>query len=282
MTGERAIAGEIRPAILMPTYNNAGTLPNIVSRSIALGLPIIVVNDGSIDGTAEWLAKEVIGADEGRLHVVTHSVNRGKAAALQSGFARALELGCTHAVTIDTDGQLDPEEIPLLLEAARTAPEALVLGFRDDRRDDYPARSRIGRRLSNLAIRLECGARVFDSQCGLRAYPLTLHTRVPCRAGRFGYEAEIITRAVWAGYRIVNVPVRCRYLPGSQRVTHFRPWRDSLQGIQIHTRLLLTTLLGGPPGQLVTLRTRECPAARRAARGSVPGGAMRPEGDPAP
>jgi glycosyltransferase involved in cell wall biosynthesis len=101
---EHEDAGEFRPAILMPTYNNAGTLPDIVNRSRTLGLPIIVVNDGCLDGTALWLASNAAGEACGRLHVVTHSVNRGKAVALQSGFAKALELGCTHAVTIDTDG----------------------------------------------------------------------------------------------------------------------------------------------------------------------------------
>ena len=77
--------------------------------------------------------------------VVTHNRNRGKAAALKTGFAAAAEAGFTHAITIDTDGQLDPEQIPELLAAARENPSALVVGCRDDGKADYPARSRLGR-----------------------------------------------------------------------------------------------------------------------------------------
>src|SRR4051794_20824523 len=104
----------LRPVVVAPTFNNAGTLGDVVGRCVALGLPAIVVNDGSTDGT-EDLLREMAGES---VIVVTHARNRGKAAALQTGFAVACERGFTHAVTIDTDAQLDPEEIPALLEAA--------------------------------------------------------------------------------------------------------------------------------------------------------------------
>jgi hypothetical protein len=161
---------------------------------------------------------------------------------LQTGCAAAASRGHSHAVTIDTDGQLDPEEIPALLAAARREPGALILGVRDETRQDYPARSRIGRRLSNLAIRLECGAAVRDSQCGFRVYPLQRLDLGRVRAGRFGFEAEVITRAVWAGCGVVHVPVSTRYFPGAGRVTHFKPLRDTLHGVGLHGRLLLTAL----------------------------------------
>jgi glycosyltransferase involved in cell wall biosynthesis len=235
-----AIGMEFRATILMPTYNNAGTLPDVVRRAQALHLPNIIVNDGSTDSTSAWLAQRQNVAGGHQFHIVTHRVNRGKGAALQTGFAEALKLGYTHAVTIDTDGQLDPEDIPSLLAAAQSNPQAFVLGYRDDQSADYPARSRLGRRLSNLAIRLECRARVRDSQCGLRVYPLEVleEAQGRCKAGRFGYEVEIITHAAWSGCQIINLPVRCRYFPGPQRVTHFRPWRDSMHGIRLHAKLL--------------------------------------------
>lgn len=222
----------------MPTYQNASTLPRVLDRVAALGHPMIVVDDGCTDGTAELLEERRTATAEPPLTVVTHRENQGKGAALQTAFAEARRQGFTHVVTMDTDDQLDPEDIPRLLEAAAAQPDALVVGARDDERPDYPARSRVGRRLSNAAIKVECGARVEDSQCGLRVYPLPLLETVDCRAGHFGFEAEVITRAAWAGAPLVNVPVSCTYFEGEERVTHFRAWGDSLRGIALHARLL--------------------------------------------
>lgn len=231
-----------RCAVVAPTYNNAATLPDILRRIDATGFPVIVVNDGSSDATAEILASWARQHPPPGFFAITHERNRGKAAALGSGFAHAIELGFTHAVSIDTDGQLDPEQIPDLAAAAEARPHALIIGDRDDTRPDYPARSRLGRRISNIAIRAASGATVADSQCGFRVYPLGA-TQLPCRARHFGWEAEIITRAAWAGYGIVNVPVRCRYFDDEQRVSHLNPWRETLRGIFLHTRLILTRLL---------------------------------------
>src|SRR5258706_4281557 len=131
------------PVVLAPTFNNVRTLAGVLARVDALGMAVIVVDDGSGDGTAEVLRRwEKGGAQR---WVVTHSENRGKAAALATGFGRARELGFSHAVTIDTDGQLRPEEIPSLVEAARKSPRALVVGCRDETAADYAEKSRLGR-----------------------------------------------------------------------------------------------------------------------------------------
>jgi uncharacterized protein (DUF2062 family) len=200
-----------------------------------------VVNDGSTDDTANLLAQWQPSINT-PVEVVTHPQNRGKAAALQSGFAAARRLGYTHALTIDTDGQLDPEQIPDLLKAAERSGDAFVLGTRDDTRSDYPAKSRVGRRVSNTMIWMESGLRVQDSQCGMRVYPLAMFDIVRCAAGRFSFEAEIITRAGWAHWPIVEVPVICHYTPPGGRVSHFKPWRDSFHGFFMHGRLVFRTL----------------------------------------
>jgi uncharacterized protein (DUF2062 family) len=235
-----------RPAVVAPTYNNAATLVGVLARvrATAPGVPVVVVNDGSTDGTADLLRAWADG--RAGVTVVTHGRNRGKAAALHSGFDACRAAGLTHAVTIDTDGQLDPEQIPDLLEPARDNPAALVIGNRDDRAPDYPSRSRAGRRVSNLLIRIESGVRVEDSQCGFRVYPLGLVGAIHARAGRYGFEAEIVTRAGWAGCPVLHMPVRCRYLPAGERVSHFRPWVDSLRGAAMHLRLVGRALLPWP------------------------------------
>jgi len=247
------------PVVVTPTYNNDRTLGDVLERIAALGLPVIVVNDGCTDSTASVLEAWKTKHPGYRLEICVHPQNRGKAAALKTGFAKAAALNYTHAITIDTDGQHDPEEIPALLEAAKRSPSAYVLGFRDDTRPDYPAKSRIGRRISNFFIRVESGLRVRDSQCGMRIYPLKLIATVPCRAGFFGYEAEIITRAAWGKFPIVEVPIVTRYLPPGQRVSHFRPWLDTFRGIAVHLRLLGRALIPWPHPKL---QTDEAPGER--------------------
>jgi len=242
----KATAAAFSPVVVTPTYNNARTVIDVLTRVRATGLPLIVVNDGSTDATAGLLA-EFVRQNCRDVTVVTHERNRGKAAALKTGFAAAAKAGFTHAVTIDTDGQLDPEQIPELLAAARDNPGALVVGCRDDGKADYPARSRLGRRISNAAIRWESGVRIGDSQCGFRVYPVGFVRTTCCRAPYFAFEAEIITRAGWAGRPVVEVPVNCRYLPPGQRVSHFKPVKDTLRGIATHLRLLATAVLRIPP-----------------------------------
>src|SRR4051812_24551791 len=105
--------GKFKPAIIVPTYDNAATLGGVLAALAALELPIIVVNDGATDQTATILSRRQQGPD---YHVVTHPHNRGKAAALRSGFAAADEGGFTHAVTFDSDGQLDPHDIPRMID----------------------------------------------------------------------------------------------------------------------------------------------------------------------
>ena len=137
-----------QPAVVAPSFNNAATLAGIVRRVRALDLPLIVVNDGSTDDTAAILAG--LSAADAGVTVVTHPRNRGKAAALARGFAAAAGAGYTHAATIDTDGQLDPEQIPSLLSLARRNPHGLVIGQRDENTEGYPSKNRLGRRVSNL------------------------------------------------------------------------------------------------------------------------------------
>jgi glycosyltransferase involved in cell wall biosynthesis len=234
-----------RPVVLVPTYNNARTLEDVLRRIDQNGVPVIVVDDGSRDETGALLQtwKDL---ESGPEHIlVTHAINRGKAAALRSGFEEARGQGFSHAVTIDSDGQLAPEEIPKLLEASAREPDAMVLGVRDENEPGYPTKSRLGRRASNLLVRLESGAQVRDSQCGMRVYPLDLIDFVRCRTERYAFETGILTRAAWAGCPFVEVPVTCRY-DECERVTHFRPWVDSWRSVAMHLPLTLRALAPWP------------------------------------
>jgi uncharacterized protein (DUF2062 family) len=233
-------AGPFKPVVVAPSHNNAGTLADIVRRVRTLDLPLVVVNDGSTDDTGGILA--ALSSSDPGVTVVTHPRNRGKAAALMTGFAAASDAGYTHAVTIDTDGQLDPEQIPQLLSLARRTPQALVIGQRDENTEGYPSKNRLGRRVSNLFVWMQSGVRVADSQCGFRVYPLDFLRQVRCHAGRYGFETEVITRAGWAGRPVIGTTVRCHYFPKGKGVSHFRPCVDSFRGVPMHLRLMLRAL----------------------------------------
>lgn len=233
-----------QPVIVAPTYDNARTLPTILDALRAAKLPIIVVNDGCRDESGSILSSW-------NGIVLTHSENRGKAAALHTGFHHARNLGFTHAITIDTDGQHDVNDVAPLLNLSRSNPAALVIGARSVG-DPIPAPSRIGRWISNTLIRLESGARVADSQSGLRVYPLNATLHLKHGAGRFGYETEIITRFAWAGLPILESPIHCIYEVEGGRTSHFAVGKDSAAAVLMHFGLLARSLFFIPPEKLGT------------------------------
>jgi len=249
-------AGTFRPFVLIPTYNNAGTIQGVVEGVRAYCADVLVVNDGSTDETAELLAG--LGVE-----VATHPVNRGKGAALLTGFRHGEERGFTHAVTFDADGQhhaediLDAdgqhhaEDIPRLMGEAEDHPQAVILGARDMIRDGAPAANEFGGRMSDFGIKAQTGLSIRDSQSGFRVYPLAIVNRLPLKARRFELEIDVLVRACWAGATIRNVPIGVTYFPEEERITHFRPWRDTLRVLGMHGPFLLRLLLPIPHRRLV-------------------------------
>jgi uncharacterized protein (DUF2062 family) len=225
-----------RVAVLAPSYNNAATLPAVLDAIRAHTPDVIVIDDGSTDSTPEILKHHP------DLVVISHPHNLGKAAAMRTGFARASQLGFTHCLTIDTDGQHDPADIPKLIDLSQQHPDALILGTRDTSIRGYPRRNRLGRWASNVLIWLHSGLRVRDSQCGLRVYPLAV-TRLPTRATRYGYETEVLVRCGWAHVPVVESTIWCVYEIRTGRVSHFKPLADSVRATGMHARLLARSLM---------------------------------------
>jgi isopenicillin-N N-acyltransferase like protein len=194
--------------------------------------PVIVVDDGSTDGTAA--VAEAAGA-----LVVRHATNRGKGAALVSGFARALELGADAVVCVDADGQHPPAEAARIArhEAPRTA---LVLGVRDLVREGAPSKNRFSNQFSNRFLSWFGGRKLSDTQCGLRRYPLPEVSSLGARSPSYAFEAEVLLRAVRLGWEVAEVPVRVIYPPEHERLTHFHVVRDPAR---IVYRVLQSTLL---------------------------------------
>ena len=210
-------------------------------------LPVIVVDDGATDGTSAVLDRWAAAPECRDLRrVVRHTTNRGKAAALCSGFAEAARLGYTHVATMDTDGQHEVADLVNLTAVSARHPGSLILGARARRGVDVPLASRVGRCVSNGLVWLESGVSVADSQSGMRVYPLEHVAALAGRAPRYGYETEVLVRAGWHGVAIEERPIRCIYRVPGGRTTHFRLWGDTLACACMHARLLARALFPGP------------------------------------
>lgn len=251
----RSVDGELRTApegayrivVVVAVYNNAGTILEVLHELEPSGLPVIVVDDGSSDGTATrldgWAAEE--GAN-GRF-LCRLAVNGGKARAMRAGFEWACEMGATHAITVDADGQHDTSRIGAFLAANDEARGgALITGTREPLARDYPMRNRIGRVTSNVAIRAQSGVRNGDIPCGYRLYPIRETLSIRCVSGRYAWEEEFVTRAAWAGMSVHDVQVPSIYEPNGNRVSHYKFYRDWTEGIAIYLWLLLLALVPRP------------------------------------
>lgn len=234
-SNELAPRDSFRPCAVIPTYDNPKTIRAVV-ESVRRHLPdVVVVDDGSASEGREAVA--ALGRD-GLAHVHHHAANAGKGAAMKTGFRLAFDLGFTHALQVDADGQHDLEDAPKMLAAARTDPKALVLGA--PIYDETAPKGRlIGRKITQWWTNRETGGHVIDDpMCGFRVYPLALTVAVPVSADRMDYDIEVAVRLVWAGAPVVNVPTKVKYLPAEAGgVSHFRMFHDNVRISWVHTRL---------------------------------------------
>lgn len=242
----------IKLAVVLPVYNHCKSVGSVIAdiAETLADYPLIIVDDGSTDATPSAIAAAIQAADgKMRISVHTHARNQGKGAALQTGFLLARNSGCSHALTMDADGQHNLCDARRLADFARLFPADLIIGDRQIDRHPVPANSRRGRDISRFWLWLQTGEDIPDPQCGLRIYPLppTAHTR--CVAKRFDFETEILARLAWNGCRIRSVPIDCIYFPPGKRVSHFRPCIDTLRGARVNAMLTTLRVLSIPPGK---------------------------------
>jgi len=224
-------------AVVIPVYNHEARVADVVRAAAGLGLPVIVVDDGSTDGTRERVK------DIPDIRVLRHPVNRGKGAALLTGFAEAAR-SARWAVTLDADGQHDPAEIPGLIARIAAGERLILVGARSGMDGAHvPWTSRFGRGFSNFWVRASGGPRLTDSQSGFRVYPLpeTLHLKVKSR--RFQFEVEVLARAGWRGLAVREAPVTVTYPPGMTRISHFRPFTDFIRNSATFSRLIFQRIV---------------------------------------
>jgi len=222
--------------VIIPTYNNAKTLKRVIDGVLNYTNHIFIVNDGSTDETADILENYK------QLYILDVPQNKGKGNALQLGFKKALSLNYDYAITIDSDGQHYPSDIPVFLEELNAATEPILLiGSRNMTHESVPKKSSFGNRFSNFWFQFETGIKLTDTQSGYRLYPLK-HLSKRFFTKKFEFEIEVIVRTAWKNIQVKNVPIQVLYDP-NERVSHFRPFRDFTRISILNTILVLITLL---------------------------------------
>ncbi|MBK6344748.1 MAG: DUF2062 domain-containing protein [Bacteroidales bacterium] len=236
MDSSRNIFDSHNCCIIIPTYNNRATLAGVVEDALAYTSRIIVINDGSTDGTADVLDR-FTGID-----ILHNEVNRGKGYSLRKAFRFALEKGYDYAITIDSDGQHLVRNVPVFLKKSMEHPDALIIGSRDMNVDNVPLKSSVGKQFSNFWITVMTGLKLSDTQSGFRLYPIRRLAGTRFISSRFEFEVEVIVKSVWKGLEVETVPVEVYYAPEGERISHYRPFVDFMR-ISLLNVLLVTLSL---------------------------------------
>src|SRR5690606_8426645 len=225
----------INACIVIPTFNNEKTLQKVIHKTLEFTNDIFVINDGSTDSTSQILSQFH------SIKIINFPENKGKGIALRAGFKNALKNGFDYVITIDSDGQHFPEDIPVFVNEILENGEALLIGDRNMEQEGIPGKSSFGNRFSNFWFWFETGIKLSDTQSGFRLYPVQRMKNLKFFTRKFEFEIEVIVKSAWAGIPIKNVPIQVLY-DESERVSHFRPFKDFTRISLLNTWLVFITL----------------------------------------
>ncbi|WP_303316727.1 DUF2062 domain-containing protein [Flavivirga abyssicola] len=224
--------------VLIPTYNNDRTLKQVIDGILQFTQHIIIINDGSTDNTVQILK------GYSQLQHIHIEKNKGKGNALRMGFKHAETLGYHFAITIDSDGQHFPEDIPAFVDELEKSDNKniLLIGARNMSQKNVPKKSSFGNKFSNFWFWAETGIKLQDTQSGFRLYPLKALKKLKFYTSKFEFEIEVIVKSAWSGVDVKNIPVRVLY-DETERVSHFRPFKDFTRISILNTWFVILTLI---------------------------------------
>ncbi len=241
----------INGCVIIPTYNNDRTLARVI-REVLEYVPsdrVIIVNDGATDSTPE-----ILKTFENEVTILVNEVNKGKGFSLRKAFKFAQEQGYDTALTIDSDGQHYPSDIPILIEQAIQNPGAVIMGSRNMDQEGVPQKSSFGNKFSNFWFKVETWITLPDTQTGFRIYPLKPLKKIWLLTNKFELEIEVIVKLAWRFVPFVAVPIQVKYHP-NERVSHFRPGRDFTRISILNTVLVLIALVWYYPRKFFSVQT---------------------------
>lgn len=206
--------------ILIPAYNAGKTIPAVVRECLEHGLPVVVVDDGSVDDTSALLSGLP-------LTLLRHGRNLGKGAALKTGFAWALESGYDGVVTVDADGQHEVAAIPLLVTAAQSGQRGILIASRRSQFEEMAGLRKFWNRVGVWCIWKRTGFEITDSQSGFRYYSCEVLRVVSLESNGYALEMEILLKAWKSGFTVGSLPIAARVADG-RATSHYRPFKDTV------------------------------------------------------
>lgn len=236
----------MKVCVVMATYNNEGTLCDVVDRILKFTQDLIVVNDGSTDSTRELLSRY-----KNDVMIVDYRKNRGKGYALKTGLQTSLANGYAYAITIDSDGQHYPEDIPLFVNVLAMNRGALIVGCRDFQSDNMPGKNIFANRFSNFWFRVLTFINLPDTQTGFRLYPLKKLANLKMLTSRYEAELELLVGSAWRGTTLIPIMVNVYYPEKEKRVSHFRPFSDFLRLSLLNASLCIVAIFFGWPSLII-------------------------------
>lgn len=222
--------------VVIPTYNHSATVKEVLRKALCYHPNVLIVDDGSTDDLARTVKDFPV-------EIIQHSRNLGKGAALRTAAQWGLQQGMSHMISIDSDGQHYPEDLPKFFSAIDKCPRSLIIGHRDFKQTSIPKASRFGRSFSNFWLWVHTGKRTKDTQCGFRAYPLRIFQEINFLTSRYNFEIEVLVRSAWAGVELRDVDISVHYPPNNERISHFRCIMDNYRLTVLNTYLTFLSLI---------------------------------------
>ncbi len=235
----------MKQGVLIPVYKHSKTAEPLAKQFASLGLPVIVVDDGNDQENRDCLREWT--ANTPGIFLVSLKKNMGKGGAISKGLEKAAELGLSHVLQIDADGQHDAGKAAYFLEESARHPDMVICGYPEF--DETAPRSRVtGRKISNFwAAVVTLSTELKDVLCGFRVYPVDVSLRITrCLFldKRMGFDPEIMVRLYWKKVFPVFHPVKITYPPDG--ISNFHMVRDNIRISLMFTRLFMGMLLRLP------------------------------------
>ncbi len=236
----------INPCVVIPVYNHQHAIGAMVNAIIAQDLPCILVDDGSSTACAQVL-DQLAEKTPQKITLLRHAKNFGKGAAVLTGFRQAAELGYSHGLQIDADGQHCAADIPHFLELATAEPNAVIVGY-PQYDDSVPKLRLYARYLTHVWVWINTlSFDIKDSMCGFRVYPLASFIALAQQiklGAHMDFDSDVLVRLYWQGLKIVNVPTHVGY--PTDGVSHFRVVKDNVLISMMHAKLFFGMLWRSP------------------------------------
>jgi Glycosyltransferases involved in cell wall biogenesis len=241
---------KMKICVLIPVYNSEKLIVNVIESVLQYAENVIIVNDGSTDGTIDVLSSTQA-KNPDKIEIVSYNKNAGKGYALRKGFDFAESRGFTHVITIDADGQHKGKDLPKFFSEAVQNPDALLIGTRNFNNPNMPQGNLFANRFSNFWFTLQTGKKLADTQTGFRLYPLKRMNKMRSLTKRYEAELELLVRSAWRNIKILPVEIDVYYPPINERVSFFRPRKDFFRISVLNTVLCFAAVLYGYPSMFL-------------------------------